>query len=95
MSSKEIYLQLSSLFAILAESIDEAIAKSAEPVKESIEMISIKECLELVKGLTRYQLMKLIKSGVILCEQNGKGGKYRINKASLLNYFNPTDLVSA
>ncbi len=88
MSQKDFLLQLSALFSAYAESIDKETTKSDQSNKEPIVIFSTRDCLESVDGLTYSHLLDLIHKKLIIAEQNVKNGKYRINKASFLNYFN-------
>lgn len=54
-----------------------------------IKMLSIKECLELVEGLTEYTLRQLLiqKKVKFIRAGEGKRGKFLINLDSLLSYM--------
>lgn len=58
--------------------------------KEKIEMLTIKQCTEVVSGLSEHTIRQLVaqdKVKYLRCGQ-GKRGKLLINKASLLSYCN-------
>ena len=63
------------------------ITKSAD---NPVEMLTVKECTEAVKGLSEHTVRKLIKQGKLPYLRTGDGvnGKMLINKADLLAYFN-------
>lgn len=92
MSKQEILLQITALLAQLIEP-DEIVC---EPVDRSgnapIEMLTIKECMAEIQGLTQHTLRQL-------CFQNklpyvrageGKRGKILIPKHALYAYFDKT-----
>ena len=69
---------------------------SAAPVQqketvsdEPMEMLTIKECTELVKGLTSNTIRKLIARGELECVRAGCGtnGKILIPKASIMSLY--------
>lgn len=57
---------------------------------KGIEMVSIKEAAELIKGVSESTVRQLVKQGKIKAIRLGEGenGKYAINKHSFLKYFN-------
>ena len=59
---------------------------TAEPKPEKVELLTIKECTELVKGLSANTVRLLVTQGKIphIRAGLGKRGKYLINKADLL-----------
>lgn len=65
-------------------------APQALSFPQSVEMLTIKECLSVVSGLTESTLRKLITQGKIPSIRAGEGanGKILINKTALINYFN-------
>lgn len=58
-------------------------------MSETVEMLTVKECTEAVKGLSEYTVRQLTKSGKLPFIRTGKGkhGKILINKADLLDCF--------
>lgn len=60
------------------------------PTADKVEMLTIKECTEAVRGLSEHTVRKLIKQGKLPYLRTGDGvnGKMLINKADLLAYFN-------
>ncbi len=73
--------QLSNIIKSLSESIND---EDEEPKK--VHLITIDEATQLVEGLTKYQIRKLIHSGKIPSVQ--AGNKVFINRDILLRYFN-------
>ena len=53
------------------------------------EMLSIKECLDIINGLTVYSLRQLLAQGKIKSVRIGesKRAKFLVNKADLIAYF--------
>ena len=64
--------------------------KNADTVNKPTEMLTVRECTELIQGLTAYSVRKLVSSGKINSIRAGDGnnGKILINKNSLLDYMN-------
>lgn len=62
----------------------------AEVTSNAVEVLTIKECTEAVKGLSEHTVRKLIAQGKLPYMRAGDGqrGKMLINKADLLSYFN-------
>ena len=61
-----------------------------EVTPNAVEVLTIKECTEAVKGLSEHTVRKLIAQGKLPYMRAGDGqrGKMLINKADLLAYFN-------
>lgn len=82
---------IAQLVNILSELIE---ANDSEQVTEvstgAVEMLTVKECTEAVRGLSEHTVRKLIKQGKLpyLRAGDGVNGKMLINKADLLDYFN-------
>ena len=57
---------------------------------DTIEMLTIKECTESVRGLSAHTVRQLVKQGKIPSVRTGAGrnGKILISKSALLAYFN-------
>ena len=58
-----------------------------------LEMLTIKECAELVSGLSEHTIRQLVVQGKVEYIRAGSGvrGKILVSKASLLNYLGVTD----
>ena len=82
----ELIAQLVNILSELIEADDSDTTVSPSDV----EMLTIKECTEAVKGLSEHTVRKLIKQGKLPYMRTGEGrnGKMLINKMDLLNYFN-------
>ena len=83
---------IAQIVALLNEVI-EAEEMENKPVPEAaapIEMLTIKECIKEVRGLSEHTLRQLIAQGKIPYIRTGQGkrGKILINKSALLNYLN-------
>ncbi len=78
----------------LQESIDgDAVSvptKGKEPVPEKVEMLTIKECTEVVQGLSEHTARQFVAQGKVKSVRTGEGkrGKILVNKADLVAYFN-------
>lgn len=82
---------IAQLVSILSELIETDDSNNVAEVKsEAVEMLTVKECTEAVKGLSEHTVRKLIKQGKLPYLRAGDGvkGKMLINKADLLAYFN-------
>lgn len=80
------------------EEVQEQPATSSKPVKapaQSVKMLTIKECTELIEGISEHSIRMLIAHGKIKAFRTGEGvrGKYLINKESLLTYFSENEEV--
>ncbi len=84
----ELIAQLVNILSELIEADDSN--NMAEVKTEAVEMLTVKECTEAVKGLSEHTVRKLIKQGKLPYLRTGDGvnGKMLINKADLLAYFN-------
>ncbi len=82
---------IAQLVSILSELIEENDSEQvAEVSPRAVEMLTVKECTEAVKGLSERTVRKLIKQGKLPYIRKGDGvnGKMLINKADLIAYFN-------
>lgn len=84
----ELIAQLVSILSELIETNDSE--QVAEITPNAVEVLTIKECTEAVKGLSEHTVRKLIAQGKLPYMRAGDGqrGKMLINKADLLAYFN-------
>ena len=83
----ELIAQLVSILSELIETNDSE--QVAEVSPSAVEMLTIKECTEAVKGLSEHTVRKLIAQGKLpyLRAGDGQRGKMLVNKADLLDYF--------
>lgn len=67
-----------------------SVTKSEQPA----ELLTLKECTELVKGLSEHTVRQLAVQGIIPSIRTGTGrsSKILINKAALLNYVSGTGI---
>lgn len=84
---EEIIATMSSLLEQLADS--EPPKTEPTPAPEKVEMLTIRECTEVVKGLNEYTVRQLIARKEILSIRTGQGkrGKILVPKSALLRYF--------
>lgn len=80
---------LAQISTLLDEVTDDPSPSKSETVKEVPEMLTIKECAELVKGLSVHTIRLLVLNGKIASFRTGMGknGKILVPKASLLAYI--------
>ena len=76
----------------LLEQLVDSEPPKAEPTTvkpEKVEMLTIKECTEAVKGLNEYTVRQIIARKAIPSIRTGQGkrGKILVPKAALLRYF--------
>lgn len=83
----ELIAQLVSILSELIEANDSDNVADVKP--DTVEMLTVKECTEAVKGLSEHTVRKLIKQGKLPYLRTGDGvkGKMLINRADLLDYF--------
>ena len=88
---KEIIAQINVLLSKLIEE-NEPAPQTISVSDKSIELLTIKECTEAVKGLSEHTIRQLVTQKKIPYIRTGQGkrGKILINKSVLLNYLNMT-----
>ena len=66
-----------------------------KPKKDNVSFLTIKECTELVHGLSDHTMRMLIAQNKVTYFRAGAGerGKILVNKESLLSYFSDTEEV--
>ena len=86
--TREILQQIS----VLLNSLNESETEPKETKQEKIEMLTVRECSEVIKGLNEYTVRQLIARKEIPSVRTGQGknGKILVPKAALLSYFNGT-----
>ena len=84
----ELIAQLVNILSELIETNDSE--RVAEVTSDAVEVLTVKECTEAIKGLSEHTVRKLIAQGKLPYMRAGDGqrGKMLINKADLLAYFN-------
>lgn len=76
-----------NIMALLIQLTDEEAAM--ETKAKPVEMLTVKECTDAVKGLKENTVRSLVAQGKVKYIRTGQGkrGKILINKEDLLNYF--------
>ena len=84
--TQEILQQIS----ILLNSLNESETEPKETKQEKVEMLTVRECSEVIKGLNEYTVRQLIARKEIPSVRTGQGknGKILVPKAALIAYFN-------
>lgn len=72
------------------ESDDNIVSEDSDTKASTTEMLTVRECTDLIQGLTAYSVRLLASSGKISSVRAGEGknGKILVNKSSLLDYMN-------
>lgn len=83
-------LALLEEFIDIQESDDNIVSEESDTKASTTEMLTVKECTDLIQGLTAYTVRLLASSGKISSVRAGEGknGKILVNKSSLLDYMN-------
>ena len=84
--TQEILQQIS----ILLNNLNESETEPKETKQEKVEMLTVKECSEVIKGLNEYTVRQLIARKEIPSVRTGQGknGKILVPKAALVAYIN-------
>ena len=88
----EIMMQIMSLLSQLIEEdkpVESVKSEKTESSDAPIEMLTIKECTEVVKGISEHTVRQLIAQEKIAFVRTGQGdrGKILVSKRSLLEYL--------
>ena len=88
-SKQELISKIVTLLNELIE-VEEKTSMKSPQADKKVEMLTIKECTELVKGLSKHTVRQLVMQDKIPYVRAGKGNrdKILINKTNLLNYLN-------
>lgn len=94
LKKKELITQIAQLLEQLIEA--ETTEPSSQPDQsetQSLEMLTVKECAELVNGLSEHTVRQLVAQDKVAFVRAGSGvrGKILVSKASLLKYLGVTD----
>ena len=75
---------------VLLNSLNESETEPKETKQERVEMLTVRECSEVIKGLNEYTVRQLIARKEIPSVRTGQGknGKILVPKAALVAYFN-------
>lgn len=86
---QEIIMQISALLAQLIDTPETPPEPKTEAAEKPIEMLTIKECTDVVKGLSEHTVRQLVAQDKIPYIRTGQGkrGKILISKTALLTYF--------
>lgn len=84
----ELILQVSELLRQMIP-VDEIASTEVEDKPAMPELLTIKECADLVPGLSEHTVRQLVKRGKIAFMRSGAGkrGKILVYKSSLLKYL--------
>ena len=84
--TQEILQQIS----VLLNSLNESETEPKETKQEKVEMLTVRECSEVIKGLNEYTVRQLIARKEIPSVRTGQGknGKILVPKAALVAYSN-------
>ena len=88
---KEIVDNILELLIQLTEDGENTVPQTtAAPTSNKIEMLTIKECTEVIQGHSEHTVRQLVKQGKVKSVRTGEGknGKILVNKADLIAYFN-------
>ena len=92
MTSTEKAIIIAKITALLDAELTVTDIESVAPTDEDqpIEMLTLAECAETVKGLSRSTIRKLVIRGEIPSLRTGEGkrGKILVSKAALMEYIN-------
>lgn len=87
---EELIIQITDLLNMLLEvEQTEAIFQPVAVSDKPLEMLTIKECAQLVDGLSEHTVRQLVTQGKVTSIRTGAGrnGKILISKVSLLKYL--------
>jgi len=86
---QEIIMQISALLAQLIDTPETPSVPKNEATEKPIEMLTVKECTDVVKGLSEHTVRQLVAQDKIPYIRTGQGkrGKILISKTALLTYF--------
>lgn len=89
-NKQEIISQIVVLLSQLSETEEEKPTVAVPPEDKPIEMLTVKECTEVIKGLSEHTVRQLVAHEKIPYIRTGQGkrGKILISKDALLAYFN-------
>jgi len=86
---KKIVDDILELLIQLTDDGTEAPVTSLESVPKPVEMLTIKECTEVIQGLSEHTVRQLVAQEKVKFVRTGEGkcGKILVNKADLVAYF--------
>lgn len=85
---KEIVDNILELLIQLTED-GENVPHTTHQTSKPVEMLTIKECAEVVQGLSEHTVRQLVAQGKVKSVRTGEGkrGKILVNKSDLIAYF--------
>ena len=89
-TKSEIMAEIIALISQLANDEEEtALVEKKSSENTPVEMLTIKECTSVIRGLSEHTVRQLIAQGKLPSIRTGQGvrGKILVNKADLLAYF--------
>ena len=83
----EIIDNIMNLLIQLTEDSENSVPSITE--NKPVEMLTIKECTEVIQGLSEHTVRQLVAQGKIKSIRTGEGrrGKILVNKSDLISYF--------
>ena len=86
---KRIVDNILELLKQLTDDGTEAPVTSRESVPKPVEMLTIKECTEVIQGLSEHTVRQFVAQEKVKSVRTGEGkrGKILVNKADLVAYF--------
>ena len=86
---KKIVDDIIELLIQLTDDGTEAPVTNRESVPKPVEMLTIKECTEVIQGLSEHTVRQLVAQEKVKSVRTGEGkrGKILVNKADLVAYF--------
>lgn len=83
-------IETRTLINEILEDYDNNESETVPDKEEPVEMLTIKECTQLFKGLSEYTVRLLVHQNKVKYRRAGKGerGKILVSKTSLLEYLN-------
>ncbi len=87
MTQERINAIVDDIMSLLIQLTDEE--DVAETKTKPVEMLTVKECTEFVKGLSEHTVRQLVAQGKVKYIRTGQGkrGKILVNKEDLLHLF--------
>ncbi len=88
-TKQELIAQIVAMLNAVIEAENEQQQIAEQKSSAPIEMLTIKECTEAVKGLSEHTVRQLVAQGKIPFIRTGQGkrGKILVSKAGLLEYL--------
>lgn len=88
-NKQQLITEVVSLLNAMIEVEEESPQITESKQNQTIEMLTIRECSETIKGLSEHTVRQLVSQEKIPYIRTGQGhkGKILISKSALLNYF--------